>query len=68
MARAGTVEVVARRATVSQADYQKAAAERDLPLIQQVIERGQRQGRDVSHWTALLMKVKRYLHLPYREE
>ena len=48
-------------------DWQKVASERDIPLIEAVIARLEAQGRPLGEWPTLLLKVKRWLHIPFRE-
>ena len=49
-------------------DYAQIAAERDLPVIERLIDRIEAAGRDASGWRLLLLRVKRQAHFPYRED
>ena len=49
-------------------NWQQVAALRDIPLIEQAIARLEASGRDASEWYRLLLRTKRWLHIPYREE
>lgn len=53
--------------TTHTGDWQRVASERDIPAIEGIIERLERRGRPLGEWPALLLKAKRWLHIPYRE-